>query len=292
MRSFRVATLAPLAIFFAALIANHRAATSLLVWSDTIYEQSHVDRCLTDDQCTLIGTQTSIRGLFHAVAWLDVRTLLAWLGVGPTGLLRVIQVLNALAATIVFQLAARLGGLLAGGVAAAVLVFGISPGFSLDGVHNLSLLSFLGAVLTVACTAVVQAPGIVTVVLAALVAALMANVHIVCIVHRRVRRVERTRRAAAAIRPGGRRDHGLLRGDGRVRTAVVAAEPPGRARSAEHPAPRRAPARQGHGGRLVDTARDRDLGRLTGRRARRRGSRRAARRSARSPSSSRRSRPS
>ena len=57
MRSFTVARLAPLAIFVAALIANHRAASSLLVWSDTIYEQSHGDRCLADDQCTLVGTQ-------------------------------------------------------------------------------------------------------------------------------------------------------------------------------------------------------------------------------------------
>lgn len=180
MRSSPLARLAPLAIFAAALIANRRAATSLLIWSDTVHDQSYVDRCLGENLCTLLGTQTSIRGFFHAVAWLDLRTLLQWLGVGPTGLLRVVQAANALATTIVFQLAARLGGLTAGAAAAAVLVFGIGPGVPVDAVHNLSVLPFLGAVLTVACTTVVAAPGIATVVLAALVAAIMANVHIVC----------------------------------------------------------------------------------------------------------------
>jgi hypothetical protein len=180
MRSSTVARLAPLAIFFGALIANRRAATSLLVWADTVYDQSHVDRCLGENLCTLMGTQTSVRGFFHAVAWLDLRTLLQWLGVGPAGLLWFVQVTNALAATIVFQLASQLGGRMAGAAAAAVLVFGISLGFPLDGVHNLSCLPFLGAVLTVACTAVVNAPGIGTVVLAALVAGVMANVHIIC----------------------------------------------------------------------------------------------------------------
>jgi hypothetical protein len=181
MRSSTVARVAPLAIFMAALIANRRAATSLLAWSDTFKDQSDVDRCLVENLCTLLGTQTSIRGFFHAVAWLDLRALLQWLGVGPAGLLWFVQVLNALAATIVFQLAARLGGLLAGAVAAAVLVLGISPGFPPDGVHNLSSLPFLGAVLTVACSAIVAAPGIAAVVLAALVAAVMSNVHIVCV---------------------------------------------------------------------------------------------------------------
>lgn len=181
MRSSTLARVAPLAIFIAVMIADRRAATSLLVWADTLYDQNHVDRCLAENRCTLLGTQTSIRDVFHAVVWLNLRTLLQWLGIGSTGLLWFVQVLHALAATIVFQVAARLGGPLAGALAAAVLVLGISPGFFLDGVHNLSLLTFLGAVLTVACTAVVQAPGIVTVVLAALVAALMANVHVVCI---------------------------------------------------------------------------------------------------------------
>jgi hypothetical protein len=76
MRRSTVASVAPLAIFVAALIANRRAATSLLVWSDTFNDQADANRCLTENLYTLLGTQTSIRGLFHAVAWLDLRTLL------------------------------------------------------------------------------------------------------------------------------------------------------------------------------------------------------------------------
>ena len=180
-RRSTAARLAPLAIFTAALIANRRAATTVLVWSDTVVAQNNVNRCLTENLCTLVGGQTSIRGLFHGVAWLDLVTLLQWLGVGPTGLLWFVQTLNALAATIVFQLASRLGGLLAGAAAAAVVVFGIRLAVRLDEVDNLSCLLFFGAVLTVASTAVVEAPGITAVVLAALVAAVMANVHIVCV---------------------------------------------------------------------------------------------------------------
>jgi hypothetical protein len=181
MQGSAVARVAPLAISLAALIANQRAPTAPIAWSDTIYDQSHVDRCMADDRCTLIGTATSIPGLFHAVVWLDVRTLLHWLGVRPTGLLRTVLVLNALTAAIVFQLASRLGGLLAGAIATIVLVFGIDLGFPVDAVHNLSVLPFLGAVLTVACSAVVAAPGVATVALAALVAAVMANIHVVCV---------------------------------------------------------------------------------------------------------------
>jgi hypothetical protein len=181
VRRSTIASVARLVIFIAALIAYRRAATSLFVCSDTFNDQSDVNRCLAENLCTLAGRQTSIRGLFNAVAWLDFRTLLQWLGIGPAGLLWSMQLLSALAATIVFELASRLGGLLAGAVAVAVLVFGIPQGVPVDTVNNLSCLGFLGAVLTVACTAVVEAPGILAIVLAALVAGVMANVHIICV---------------------------------------------------------------------------------------------------------------
>src|SRR5205814_7267323 len=66
MRRSTIARVAPLVIFIGALIANRRAATALLVWSDTFNDQSDVNRCLAENLCTLVGRQTSIPGLFNA----------------------------------------------------------------------------------------------------------------------------------------------------------------------------------------------------------------------------------
>ncbi|MFN8644613.1 MAG: hypothetical protein U0802_24225 [Candidatus Binatia bacterium] len=173
--------LACLAIFAAAFLANRRAGTAPLMWNDTFNDAVQVARCLDHGACSLVGVQTSIPGLYHAVAWLQLRTLLQWLGADAHGLLLFVQLLNALAATIAYFVATAVGGPIAGALAAAILVFGIDGlGVPIAGLNNLSSLLFLGAVLTLACTAVVMAPGAVAVVLAALVAAVTANVHLIC----------------------------------------------------------------------------------------------------------------
>jgi hypothetical protein len=171
-----------LALFVAALVANRRlAGTSPIVWVDTFNDQQEVERCLAGDSCTLTGVQTSLRSLAHAVAWLELRTLLAWLGLGLDGSHLAIQALNALAVVLVFHLATHLGGVLAGVVAAGIFMDRIDAVLRVTALHNSCLLLFLGAVLVLACTAVVARPGAVSVALAALVAALMANVHAGCV---------------------------------------------------------------------------------------------------------------
>jgi hypothetical protein len=183
MRRSLHSILAPLAVFVGALIAYRRGGTSLMMWNDTFNDQALVNQCLHNDACTLVGVQTSIRGLFHAVAWLQLRTLADWVAVRGDGLVLAIQILNALAVMIVFQIAARTQSTLAGAVAALILVFAIGNlSVPLTGINNLSLLLFLGAVLTLACAAAVRLPGVVSIALASLVAAIMANVHVICIV--------------------------------------------------------------------------------------------------------------
>jgi hypothetical protein len=155
------------------------SGTSPIVWADTLNDEREVQRCLVHSSCTLVGMRTSLPGIVHAVGWLELRTLVAWLGVGLDGAHLFIQVLNALMVVLTFHVARRLGGSLAGSL--AVLLLGVSY-LRLPALYNTSPLPFLDTVLMVACTAAVERPRIVTVGLAALVAAVMANVHAACII--------------------------------------------------------------------------------------------------------------
>jgi hypothetical protein len=169
------------AVFVGALIAHlHLAGTSPIAWVDTWADEIQVQQCVGRDSCTLTGVSTSVPGLVHAVGWLDLRAFFAWLGIGLDGVHRSIQVLSALAVVLVFYTAARLGGPLAGALAAWLFVstHGI---VRLSALHNQSLVLPLGAVFVLACSAVIRRPTVVSVALAALVGAVLANVHIACI---------------------------------------------------------------------------------------------------------------
>jgi hypothetical protein len=171
------------ALLVGALISNQRlAGTSPIAWIDTFNDEQEVQQCLVGNSCTLTGVGTSVPGQVHGVAWLELRALLAWLGVGLDGAHLVMQFLNALAVVLVFHLATQLGGRLAGAAAVWILLFGIDAlSVRLTALYNSSPLLFLGAVFVLACTAVVERPGVVSVALAALVGAVMANVHLACV---------------------------------------------------------------------------------------------------------------
>lgn len=176
-------TAAPLVVLFiAALIANLRlAGTSPIVWVDTFNDESEVQQCLANDSCTLTGVSTSVPGQAHAVAWLELRSLLAWFGAGIDGAHLTMVVLNSLAAVLVFALAAQLGGPLAGALATWIFLHRIDALLRTTALHNMSILPFFGAVFVLACVAIVARPGFVSVTLAALVAAVMANIHLACV---------------------------------------------------------------------------------------------------------------
>jgi hypothetical protein len=172
-----------LAVFLGALAASSRAAgPSPIAWFDTFNDQEEVSACVNGDSCTLTGMGTSIPGLVHAVGWLELRTLLAWFGMTLDGAHATMQVLDGLAVVLVFYLGAQLGGPLTGVLAAWILVELGTLGVSAPALYNSRPLLFLGAVFVLACTAAVARPGALSVALAALVAAVMANTHLACVV--------------------------------------------------------------------------------------------------------------
>jgi len=183
LTSSRLRAAATAALFAGALLANLRAnGTSPIAWTDTLYDETPVRQCIVDDACNETGTGTSVDGFRHAVSWFELRSLIAWLGLGVDGAHVVIQVLNALAVALVFAIALRLGGWLAGVLAAWLFVGGIpSLGIQMAALYNSQPMPFLSAVFVIACMAVVERPGMLSVALAALVAAILANVHLACV---------------------------------------------------------------------------------------------------------------
>jgi len=170
-----------LAVVFAAALAVvlRDGGTSPIAWMDTFNDEREVRQCLAEDACTLVGVSTSVPGIVHAVGWLQWRTALAWLGADADTAHVAVLILSALGAVVVFHVATRLGGTVAGVVAAGLFLDRIDALLRLTALHNSSALPFLGAVFLLACTAAVERPGAASLALAALVAAVIANVHVV-----------------------------------------------------------------------------------------------------------------
>ena len=177
-RALHAAALA--ALFAAALVAMLRdGGSSPIVWMDTFNDEREVQQCLIRDACTLVGVSTSLPGLMHAAGWLQWRATLAWLGLDVDAVHVAVLALTALAVVLVFHLASSLGGVPAGVVAAWLFLDHVDALLRVTALHNSSALVFLGAVFLLACTAVVERPGAASVALAALVGAVLANVHLV-----------------------------------------------------------------------------------------------------------------
>lgn len=170
-----------LSVVFAAALAVvlRDGGTSPIAWMDTFNDEREVRQCLAQDACTLVGVSTSVPGIVHAVGWLQWRTALARLGLDIDTAHVTVLTLSALGAVLVFHVATRLGGTVAGVVAAGLFLDRIDALLRLTALHNSSALPFLGAVFLLACTAAVERPGAASLALAALVAAVIANVHVV-----------------------------------------------------------------------------------------------------------------
>jgi hypothetical protein len=176
----QLATLA--ALFIGALMVYHRqAGSSPIVWFDTFNDEDEVQQCIIDNSCTTLGVATSVPGQVHAVGWLEWRTLLAWAGIGIGGAHLVLQIANAVAVVLIFWLAERLGGPLAGATAVWIAIVSLAGGVRFTALYNTVPLPFLGAVFVLACTAAVERPGVISLGFAALVGAVMANVHLACV---------------------------------------------------------------------------------------------------------------
>jgi hypothetical protein len=170
-----------LVLFIVALMANRRlAGPSPIIWTDTFNDEEQVQACL-HDECPLTGMGSSVPGLSAGVVWLELRTALCWAGLDLDGAHLVLETLNALAVVLVFHLTTQLGGAVAGGIAVWLFLDHLGDLLPFAALHNVNLLVFLGAVLALACTAVVARPGAASVALAALVAAISADVHLACL---------------------------------------------------------------------------------------------------------------
>jgi hypothetical protein len=170
------------AIFVGALVALHRVAGDrALLWLDTVNEERDVASCLVQNACTSLGERTSLGDVQHAVAWLDVRALFAFAGLGVDQVHWLAQALDAAGVAIVASAACRAGGRVAGCLAAVVSVLWTCFFVNQLAVYNSVILPFLGAVLLVTATEAAERPGERAIAWPALVAAVMANVHVGCL---------------------------------------------------------------------------------------------------------------
>jgi hypothetical protein len=184
--AFRVASLPrreAVALFAAAfLVLNLLGGWHAIVWQDTSNDQRDVTRCLVEHACTRRGEGTSVLGLSHAVAWLDVRTLAARAGLGLDHLHVLLQILNAWSVVLVASAAFRAGTRLLAACAAIAMLYWIPNLARLDPVYNSVPIPFLAAVLLLSGTAAAERPSAGSVTRLALVAAVLANVHAGCVV--------------------------------------------------------------------------------------------------------------
>jgi hypothetical protein len=173
--------LGALAIFVGALFATHASAGwHALLWIDTVNDQRDVTRCLAGPACTSVGEATSVAGLFHAVAWLDFRTLVTSVGLPLDAVLWMAQLASALAATFAAWLACRAGGRLGALLAAIVAVLALPVMVKQSAVYNTLPLPFLGALVLAVAVEAIARPTTVATALLALLTALLANVHSAC----------------------------------------------------------------------------------------------------------------
>jgi hypothetical protein len=162
-------------------IVRGAAGAAPALWLDTINDQRDARACLVGRGCTSLGEGTSVRGLHHAVGWLDFTAVCDGLGVSLGALHGLMLILAALAVTVVADMGARPAGRLGAAVAAIATIDLVFAFVNLHALYNTSILPFLGAVFLASCLELARRPGRVSVVLAAVVGGLLASVHAACI---------------------------------------------------------------------------------------------------------------
>lgn len=165
------------ALFTAALWTICRTmGTSPAVWEDTLIENLHLDDCLVHNRCTAVGVGATV-GIFHSAGYLHFRSLLGWIGLDADGTYLTFLAMNALGVALVALAARRLGGRLAGALAALVMVASIGVPTQLNVITDLAPVPFLGAVFLLLALATTVRPSLgLTAVLGA-VSGVMVNVY-------------------------------------------------------------------------------------------------------------------
>lgn len=165
------------AVFVAALIGSiQRNDLSPVVHPDTAFELALVQECLRGEGCTTLGGSASFSGIYHMVGWLNFVVLAEWLGLGRDAIHLLVQVANAVRIVLVMLVAGRLGGAPA---AALAPYFAFETSAQPGVLYDTSLMAFFGTVLLVQCVAAAaERPPARFLVLAALVAAVIAEIHL------------------------------------------------------------------------------------------------------------------
>jgi hypothetical protein len=164
-------------VFGVALAGSiRRADFSPVVHSDTAFEEDIVHTCLYGNGCTTLGGTASFSGIYHMVGWLNFMVLGEWLGYGRDVIHLIVQVANAFKIVLIMFVADRLGGSAA---AALAPYFAFQTGAFPGALYDTSLMAFFGTVLLVQCVAAAEdRPPTNFIVLTALVAAVIAEVHL------------------------------------------------------------------------------------------------------------------
>jgi hypothetical protein len=166
------------AIFLGALAAfHHLSGASPVLWIDMLHDEGDVRRCLFENACTLIGDAASVEGVYHEVGWLHFRALAEFVGLGLQSVHLLWQVLSAAGVVLVASAAHRTGGRIAAALSAIFFLTLAGSAITFLAVFNSVPLLFLGAVLLVSCATAAEQGTALSVALAALVAAVLANVH-------------------------------------------------------------------------------------------------------------------
>jgi len=166
------------ALVFAAALAGYvrRNDLSPVVHPDAAFELALADECLRLNACTTLGGPASFGGIYHMVGWLNFMVLGQWLGLGRDGIHALVQVLNASMIVVTMFVADRLGGLPAATLAP---YFAFQSGAAPGALYDSALMAFFGTVLLVQCVAAAVArPPVASIVLAALCAAVVAEIHL------------------------------------------------------------------------------------------------------------------
>ncbi|MBW2261483.1 MAG: hypothetical protein JRG91_05865 [Deltaproteobacteria bacterium] len=172
-----------LIVFSCALALIHRASgQSPVLLYDTSLEEAFVQSCRQLGLCPLFGSPTNLSGFWQGGAWIYLRTFLDWLGLGPQGVHVLVQALDAAAITLI----ALCGSMLRGrstGWAAALVAAGIllSSDIMIGGLHNSRFIFFPASLCTTLLVASSRTRSVLPLVLAAVTAAVVSNVHAACL---------------------------------------------------------------------------------------------------------------
>jgi hypothetical protein len=150
--------------------------TSPTVWVDTLIENAFVDRCLRDDECTVVGVGATV-GIFHSAGYLHWRALMTWIGLNPNGVYLILLTMSSCGVMLVALAARKLDGRVAAGLAALLMVISNGVPTQVNVISDVAPVPFFGAVFLFVALAAVAQPGFVMTAALAVIASIMSNIY-------------------------------------------------------------------------------------------------------------------